>query len=130
MVILRGNSHYPGDMFNSCLSLPKTPREARLVAEALESLARALREWPADAWRRPGGAPAAKGSGPDSLFERLVARARPLALDRRQREEAIRSAEAVAAVLRVLWPECRAGQATWLAIGEEAPPREPTLVSR
>ncbi|HEX2183942.1 MAG TPA: hypothetical protein VHN78_00380 [Chloroflexota bacterium] len=92
------------------------------MAEALESLARALREWPAEAWRRLGAAPVTQGSGPDSLLERLVARARPLALDRHQREEAIRSAEAVAAVLRVLWPEARAGQATVPAFGEEAAP--------
>ena len=115
-------------MFNSCLSVPKTPYEARLVADALESLARALREWPADAWCQLGAA-AARASGPESLFERLVARARPLALDPRQREEAIHSAEAVAAVLRVLWPEARGGRGVE-PVPAEAATREAALAAR
>ena len=114
-------------MFAACLSVPKNPYEARLVADALESLARALREWPADAWRRLD-AMASRPTEPDGLFERLVARARPLALDPRQREEAIHSAEAVAAVLRVLWPEARAGRGAGPALGETST-REPAVAA-
>ena len=96
-------------MFEACLTLPHDPREATLLADQLDSLARALREWPDDAWRTvaatattaAGHADPARGS----LFERLVLRTAPAALDPRQRQRALASAEATAAVLRVLWPE-------------------------
>jgi hypothetical protein len=90
-------------MFSACLSLPKNPREAQLVAEHLEALARALHEWPTNAWKRI----TADQSRRDSLFERLVAQAAPLALDPTRRTEALASAECTAAVLRCLWPEAR-----------------------
>lgn len=89
-------------MFEACLSLPRDPREAHLLADSLEALARALREWPAEAWRNVGTQP---GSASASLFERLVARTAPAAREPRNRARALQSAEAVAAVLRVLWPE-------------------------
>jgi len=88
-------------MFEACLQLPRDPREARLLADALDALARALRDWPAEAWRNVADQPAPPEAG---LFERLVARTAPAALDARQRTRALESAEAVADVLRVLWP--------------------------
>ena len=88
-------------MFEACLQLPRDPREARLLADALDALARALRDWPADAWRTVADQPAPAKAG---LFERLVARAAPAALDARQRPRLLASAAAVADVLRVLWP--------------------------
>ena len=91
--------------FEACLSLPRDPREAGLIADQLEALARALRDWPADAWRRVLSDAVPGESG--GLFERLVARTAPVALDPRQRARALESAEAVASVLRVLWPEAR-----------------------
>jgi hypothetical protein len=96
--------------FEASLSLPKNQHEARLIAENLEALARALREWPADAWRKAAaGVPASATETTDApssdLFTRLVARTAPVALDLRQRTGALQSAEAVAGVLRVLWPE-------------------------
>jgi|SRR5579864_37084 len=91
--------------FEACLSLPRDPHEARLIADNLDALARALRDWPAEAWQRllDSGAPTG-----DGLFERLAQRAAPAAADKRTRSEAARSAEAVAGVLRVLWPEVQA----------------------
>ncbi|HEY0584487.1 MAG TPA: hypothetical protein VGE94_20055 [Chloroflexota bacterium] len=93
-------------MFEACLSLPRDPREAALIADNLESLARALREWPAEAWCKMAApeTPAANG-GPSGLFERLVRRTAPAALDVRHRTRALESAEAAANVLRVLWPD-------------------------
>jgi hypothetical protein len=90
-----------GAMFEACLQLPRDPREARLLADALDALARALHDWPADAWRTVADQPAPPEAG---LFERLVARTAPAALDARQRPRALASAAAVADVLRVLWP--------------------------
>jgi hypothetical protein len=90
-------------MFEACLTLPKDPKEARLIADSLDALAHALREWPTEAWHAVDTAP--KGPG---LFERLVARTQEAALDQRQKPLATASAEAVADVLRVLWPETRA----------------------
>jgi len=89
-------------MFEACLTLPRDPKEARLIADSLEALAQALREWPTEAWYAVDTAP--KGSG---LFERLVARTQEAALDARRKPLATASAEAVADVLRVLWPESR-----------------------
>ena len=92
-------------MFEGSISLPQNPREAALIAENLEALARALREWPADTWQKVGTAAAAEPEGSSAgLFERLLVRAAPAALDSRQRTQAVRSAEAAAGVLRVLWP--------------------------
>ena len=99
-------------MFEACLSLPRNPREAQLIAATLEALARALREWPTDAWRAvasqgPGTTSTPPG-GDSGLFERLVARVAPLVLTVDQRNAAVESAEAAAAVLRCLWPEAQA----------------------
>jgi len=58
----------------------------------------------ADTWQKVGTAGAAEPEGSSAgLFERLVARAAPAALDSRQRAHAVQSAEAAAGVLRVLW---------------------------
>lgn len=89
-------------MFEACLTLPQNPREARLVADVLERVARALDEWPRDAWQKLAAERTANGTG---LFERLLARVAPLALVKGEREAALASAEATAAVLRCLWPE-------------------------
>jgi len=89
-------------VFEACLTLAQNPNEAQLLAESLEAVARALREWPLEAWHKVSLTPTGKG-----LFERLVARTQPAALDSRQRVIALESAEAVAGVLRVLWPETR-----------------------
>jgi hypothetical protein len=93
-------------MFEACLSLPRNPREAALIADNLEGLARALREWPIEAWRKVSTTPPAANTGDVSsgLFARLVARTAPAALDSQQRARALGSAEAVADVLRILWP--------------------------
>ncbi len=91
--------------FEACLLLPRDPREAELVADNLGALARALREWPDDAWQRL--LTEDKGAEAGGLFERLVARTAPAAIDKQQRARAMESAEAVADVLRVLWPETR-----------------------
>jgi hypothetical protein len=88
-------------MFEACLTLPRDRREATLIADNLDALARALREWPISAWRTVVDAPSEARGG---LFERLLARTAPLALEPQQRARALRSAEAVADVLRVLWP--------------------------
>jgi hypothetical protein len=89
-------------MFEACLTLPRDRREATLIADNLDALARALRDWPPAAWRKVADTPSDARAG--DLFERLVARTAPVALDPRQRARALRSAEAVADVLRVLWP--------------------------
>ena len=89
-------------MFEACLTLPQNRREARLIADSLDALAGALRDWPTEAWRKVGTSPTA---APPTLFERLVARTAPAALDARSRAQVLRSAEAVRDVLRVLWPE-------------------------
>jgi hypothetical protein len=89
-------------MFAACLSLAQNPAEARLVAENLESLARALRDWPAEAWERVASDP---NPPRDGLFQRLGSKAAPMAKQSRQRTVAIASAEETAAVLRVLWPQ-------------------------
>jgi hypothetical protein len=95
-------------MFEACLTLPQNPREARLVADVLERVARALREWPRDAWQKLAAERPASSAG---LFERLVARVAPLALVPGERDAALASAEATAAVLRCLWPEGSASPA-------------------
>lgn len=87
--------------FEACLSLPHDPREAALIADNLEALARALREWSVDAWLAIN----TQKSPSSGLFERLVARTAPMATDPRQKQIAMESAAAVAAVLRVLWPD-------------------------
>ena len=87
-------------MFEACLALPKDPREARLIAESLEELSQALREWSHEAWVQAGTTE--KGT---RLFDRLVAHTQPAALDTYQREKAMHSAAEAADVLRVLWPE-------------------------
>jgi hypothetical protein len=89
-------------MFEACLTLPQNPREARLVADVLERVTRALDEWPREAWQKLAAEPTANGDG---LFERLIARVAPLAVVKGKREAALASAEATAAVLRCLWPE-------------------------
>lgn len=104
-------------MFAPLLTLPKDPAEARLVAEALDGAARALREWPQEAWAQVGqrseadATPLAGGSA-DGLLERLVHHVAPVAVDPRRRQEAIRAAEAVGDVLRVLWKAEHQGTAT------------------
>ena len=99
--------------FEACLLLPRDPREAGLIADNLEALASALREWPVDAWQQllsnggeasKPGAPSREGEG---LFERLLVRTAPAAIDTHHRGRALESAEAVASVLRVLWPEAQ-----------------------
>jgi hypothetical protein len=94
--------------FAASLSLPRDPREAAAIADNLESLARALRDWPDDAWRKL----AANTTDPDGLFERLAVRTAPAAIDPLRRQQARQSAEAVASVLRVMWPEERPPFAT------------------
>jgi hypothetical protein len=91
-------------MFTACLSLPQSPREAELLAENLEALARALREWTDDEWKRASAANA-EMVGEENVFSRLVKRTAPFAAEPRQRQRALESAEEVAGVLRVLWPE-------------------------
>jgi len=87
--------------FEACLTLPRDPREAALIADSLDALARALREWPAEAWAKL----ASQGSAEtDGLFQRMAVRTAEAALDAPQRAHAVNSAEAVASVLRVLWP--------------------------
>src|SRR5919198_143747 len=90
-------------MFESCLTLPQNPYEARLLADSLEAVARALREWPVDAWLKLVRSSDPQRARPPGLFDRLVARVAPVAVRPRQRKEAIASAEATAAVLRCLW---------------------------
>jgi hypothetical protein len=89
--------------FEACLSLPHDPREAALIADNLEALARALRDWPVEAWQQLA-MKAADGSKPNGLFDRLAQNTARAALNSPQRAVAQQSAEAVAAVLRVLWP--------------------------
>ena len=91
--------------FEACLSLPRDRREAALIADNLEALARALRDWPDEAWLKLGEKASA---GDASLFERLAARTAETGLDAPQRAHAKASALAAADVLRVLWPEVSA----------------------
>ena len=96
-------------MFEACLHLPKTAKEADLIAENLDALATALRDWPVEAWQKvepPDSDPSAEGPNV-GLFERLIARTAATALDPRQSTRAMHSARAVAGVLRVMWPETR-----------------------
>ena len=86
----------------ACLRLPRDPREAALIADSLDALARALRDWPDEAWLKLSEQ---ESSEQDGLFQRLAMRTAEAQLDARQRTHATRSAEAVASVLRVLWPE-------------------------
>lgn len=95
--------------FEACLSLPRDPREAALIADNLEALARALRDWPVQAWQQLATSDkTADGSKPTGLFERLAQNTASAAMDSPQRAVAAQSAEAVAAVLRVMWPETAA----------------------
>ena len=101
-------------MFSALLSLPKDRMEARLVADALDGVARALREWPTDAWKQvrqttdPSSSPAPLAeTATAGLLERLVGYVAPVTGDTRAKKEALRSAEASAAVLRSLWPSSR-----------------------
>jgi hypothetical protein len=87
--------------FEACLNLPRDPREAALIADSLDALARALREWPHEAWLKLAEQESDKSVG---LFQRLAVRTAEAELDPRQRTHARHSAEAVASVLRVLWP--------------------------
>jgi len=89
-------------MFDSCIALAQSPSEARAVADALEAVARALREWDAEAWKKVQDRDETDNAG---LFERLTLKVAPAAYDRKSRGHALRSAEASAAVLRVLWPD-------------------------
>jgi hypothetical protein len=91
-------------MFEASLNLPRDPKEADVIADSLAALATALRDWPLEAWTKVNQDEAAPHAG---LFERLVARTAPAALEPRARTQALHSAEAVADVLRVLWPEHR-----------------------
>lgn len=100
--------------FEACLLLPRDPREAAVIADNLEALARALREWPVEAWSKLA-ANADESRTPGGLFERLAQRAAAAATEPTHRAYALESAEAVAAVLRVLWPGARRTQ------GEAAP---------
>ncbi len=114
-------------MFSAVLSLPRSPHEAKAVADALDALVRALREWPAAAWKQVRAtAPNTLGAiePGTGLSERLIPLAAPLALDARRREEAIRSAESVAAVLRVLWPQVGAARSVWSGEPRQASRRE------
>jgi hypothetical protein len=87
--------------FEACLTLPRDPREAVLIAETLESLAGALRTWPTEAWRKL----ASNNEPTDGLFGRLAQRTAQSDLTPEQRKRAAESADAVAGVLRVLWPQ-------------------------
>jgi hypothetical protein len=104
--------------FEACLSLPRDPREAALIADNLDALARALRSWPADAWGKLG-AGTQDSSTPVGLFERLALRTAEAGLDAPQRKRALESAEAAAGVLRVLWPETASGESPALARRDE-----------
>jgi hypothetical protein len=101
--------------FEACLSLPRDPREAALIADNLEALGRALREWPTDGWAQL----ATSSEAPDGLFKRLALRTAQAALDAKQRKHAEQSAEAAAAVLRVLWPEASASRPEAAAHSDE-----------
>jgi len=103
-------------MFEACLTLPQNPREARLVADVLERVALALDEWPREVWQKLAAERTADAAG---LFERLIARVAPLALVKGEREAALASAEATAAVLRCLWPDSPALK----AVAAEPEPR-------
>ena len=90
-------------LFEACLSLPHNAYEAELLADNLEALARALRDWPAEAWRTVASTKSLSDSS--GLFDRLVSRTAPAALEAAHKRHALESAEAVAGVLRVLWPD-------------------------
>jgi len=89
--------------FEACLRLPRDPREAALIADSLEALARALREWPDEAWLTLDEQQQSS-SEKDGLFHRLAMHTAEADLDPPQRAHASTSAEAAASVLRVLWP--------------------------
>lgn len=98
--------------FEACLLLPRDPREAAVIADNLDALARALLEWPLEAWRKLAASAEAEDSRPpEGLFERLAQRTATAAANEDHRQTAMASAEAVAAVLRVMWPEARTTQA-------------------
>ena len=88
--------------FEACLRLPRDPREAALIADNLEALARALREWPDEAWLKLAEQQQSPEKG--GLFQRLAMHTAEADLDAPQRAHASTSAEAAASVLRVLWP--------------------------
>lgn len=100
-------------MFSALLSLPRDRSEARLVADALDGVARALREWPVDAWQQLRQRSADGGQTTEPLVERatagllqrLLAHVAPLSGDARRKSQALRSAEVTASVLSVLWPD-------------------------
>ena len=100
-------------MFEASLTLPRNPREADAIADSLDALATALRDWPLEAWKTVPQKAAAPDAG---HFERLVARTAPAALEPRSRTTALHSAQAVADVLRVLWPEQRPASQRALAM--------------
>jgi hypothetical protein len=106
-------------MFEACLTLPQNPSEARLVADSLEALARALREWPVDTWLKIVRSESKRGEQ-DGLFERLLEHIAPMAIRQRERGRAIQSAEAAADVLRCLWPESVATASGSVATGAGA----------
>jgi hypothetical protein len=72
-----------------------------LIADPPDSLARALRTWPTEAWHKL----ATKSEPGDGLFGRLAQRTAQADLTPEQRKRAAESADAVAGVLRVLWPQ-------------------------
>jgi hypothetical protein len=88
-------------MFDATLTLAQNRREAQALAETLESVARALREWDVPAWEAAAERAVTEES---SHFERLIQQVATKELDARGRTQAVRSAEAVTGVLRVLWP--------------------------
>ena len=102
--------------FEACLALARDPREATVIADNLEALGRALRDWPEDAWHKLAATDAKAESG---LFQRLAARTAQSALNTKQRKQAAESADAVAGVLRVLWPEVTPGRHEPTAASEQ-----------
>jgi hypothetical protein len=48
-------------VFEACLALPQDRHEAQLLAASLEALARALDEWPAEAWQKVDPNPSGTG---------------------------------------------------------------------
>ncbi|MBV9323973.1 MAG: hypothetical protein JO352_09330 [Chloroflexi bacterium] len=89
-------------MFEPVLSLPQNPREAKLIADNLDALARALHDWSEADWQRV--AVEHESAEESGMFGRLIKRTAPVAGDPAQRRRAQASAEAAASVLRVLWP--------------------------
>jgi hypothetical protein len=92
-------------MYEACLRLPNNPDEARLLADQLDALAQAMRNWSSDERNTFEAASSTEG-----LLERLVAHSASAARDPRSRRLAIQSAEASAAVLRVMWPDTQSPQ--------------------